>query len=365
MSRPSPTWGNTVSERTSRVKIVQSQIFTLPPCLSQNMNTEPCILTTESDVMSALPIPSSLRHIYDMYKKAEGCFWTLDEIDFSHDRKDWEEKLNDDERHFLSMVLAFFSASDIIVNNNLGDNFLRELKPFVVRQLLTFQMMIENVHSLTYATTIDVLVPDPDRKLALLDALKSFPPVQAKAAWCDRWTDPMTASLGERLVAWACVEGIFFSGSFCALFWLKKRNLMPGVTFSNELISRDEGLHRDTSIALFHLLPHSQRPDEERVLEIVLSAVSKEKGFVCDALPVNLIGMNARMMATYIEFVADHLLSSLGYGTHFNVTNPFPWMDMISIEGKTNFFEKRVGEYAKSKIPRTEHAAFSLDGEDF
>ena len=324
-----------------------------------------CILTNDDEVMSALPIPVELRHIYDMYKKAEGCFWTLDEIDFSHDRKDWEEKLTEDERHFLSMVLAFFSASDIIVNNNLGDNFMRELKPFVVRQLLTFQMMMENIHSLTYATTIDALVPDPKRKHDLLDALRIFPPVQAKAAWCDRWTNPETASLGERLVAWACVEGIFFSGSFCALFWLKKRNLMPGVTFSNELISRDEGLHRDTSIALFHLLPERARPDHARILEIVCDAVVKEKGFVCDALPVDLIGMNARTMATYIEFVADHLLSSLGYDTHYDAANPFPWMDMISIEGKTNFFEKRVGEYSKAKIPRTEHSAFEIDGVDF
>jgi ribonucleotide reductase beta subunit family protein with ferritin-like domain len=320
------------------------------------------LLLSEDPVMSALPVRPEFAHLLDMYKKAEGAFWTLDEIDFSQDKLDWDTKLSAEDRHFFSMVFAFFSASDIIVNNNLGDNFLRELKPFAVRQLLTFQMMMENIHSTTYATTIDVLIPNAADKLKLLDSLKNFPAIKAKAAWCDRWTDPSSATLGERLVAWACVEGIFFSGSFCALFWLKKRNLMPGATFSNELISRDEGLHRDTTVALFKLLEEELRPGEERVREIVGSAVEFEKEFVCRALPVDLIGINSRTMSQYIEFVADHLLASLGFSRLFKSGNPFPWMDLISMEGKTNFFERRVGEYARAKIPRNE-AALQFDDE--
>jgi ribonucleotide reductase beta subunit family protein with ferritin-like domain len=315
---------------------------------------ETCILLRDDPVMSALPIPAELEHVHAMYKKAEGAFWTVDEIDFAQDRRDWEAKLTEEERHFLGMVFAFFSASDIIVNNNLADTFLRELKPFVVKRLLTYQMMMENIHSETYAITIDILVPDRERKLHLLDALRSVPAVRDKASWCDRWSDPAAATLGERLVAWACVEGIFFSGSFCALFWLKSRNLMPGVTFSNELISRDEGLHRETSVALFHLLSGSMKPSPERILEIVTSAVRHEKGFINSALPANLVGMNAELMGQYIECVADNLLRALGLGNHYRAANPFPWMDMISIEGKTNFFEKRVGEYAKSKVARNE-----------
>lgn len=302
--------------------------------------------------MSALPVPVELEHIHAMYKKAEGAFWTVDEIDFAQDRRDWEGKLTEEERHFLSMVFAFFSASDIIVNNNLANTFLRELKPFVVRRLLTFQMMMENVHSETYAVTIDILVPDRAEKLRLLDALREVPAVREKAAWCEQWDDPESASLGERLVAWACVEGIFFSGSFCALFWLKSRNLMPGVTFSNELISRDEGLHRETSVALYHLLPPDMQPSPARILEIVAAAVEHEKAFIAHALPQNLVGMNAALMGQYIECVADNLLAALNLPARYRSDNPFPWMDMISIQGKTNFFEKRVGEYAKSTIAR-------------
>jgi ribonucleotide reductase beta subunit family protein with ferritin-like domain len=324
------------------------------------------ILLEEDEVMSALPVRPELQHIHDMYKKAEGAFWTLDEIDFAQDRHDWETKLNEEERGFLSMVFAFFSASDIIVNNNLADTFLREFKPFVVRRLLAFQMMMENIHSETYAITIDVLVPDKARKLRLLNALRDVPAVREKAAWCERWSD-LSVPLGERLVAWACVEGVFFSGSFCALFWLKSRNLMPGATFSNELISRDEGLHRDTSVALFHLLPAAQKPSPERCLDIVTSAVEHEKAFITHALPENLAGMNAEMMGTYIEFVADHLLRALGMENHYGSRNPFPWMDMISLPGKTNFFEKRVGEYAKARVAKNEaaDAAISFHDEDF
>jgi ribonucleotide reductase beta subunit family protein with ferritin-like domain len=325
-----------------------------------------CILLREDPIMSALPVPPELAEIEALYDRAEGAFWTVGEIDFGQDRHDWETKLTAEDRHFFGMVLAFFSASDIIVNNNLGENFMRELKPFAVRRLLAFQMMIENTHSVTYATIIDILYPDPAEKLRMLDALRTFSEIAAKAEWCDRWTVPERATLGERLVAWACVEGIFFSGSFCALFWLKKRNLMPGTTFSNELIARDEGLHRDTSVALFRLLPEAMRPSPERVLEIVRGAVERETAFVCAALPVDLVGINARSMAQYIEFVADHLLASLGFARSFRAENPFPWMDLISLEGKTNFFERRVGEYAKSKVPINEASGDAVfEGEDF
>jgi ribonucleotide reductase beta subunit family protein with ferritin-like domain len=330
-------------------------------------DAEACILLRDDPVMSALPVAPELEHIHAMYKKAEGAFWTVDEIDFAQDRRDWETRLGDAEREFLSMVFAFFSASDIIVNNNLADTFLRELKPFVVRRLLTFQMMMENIHSETYAITIDTLVPDRAQKLRLLDALREVPAVREKAAWCAQWSDPERATLGERLVAWACVEGIFFSGSFCALFWLKSRNLMPGVTFSNELISRDEGLHRETSVALYRLLGDAMRPSPERVLEIVTSAVGHEKAFIAHALPSHLAGMNAELMGQYIECVADNLLRALGAESHYGSANPFPWMEMISIEGKTNFFEKRVGEYAKARIARNDggDAALTFDDEDF
>jgi ribonucleotide reductase beta subunit family protein with ferritin-like domain len=310
----------------------------------------------DDEITAALPIHSRVRVFHDMYKQAEGCFWTVDEIKFDRDRIDWE-KLNSDEQFFIGTILSFFAPSDIIVNNNLADNFLRIFKHFHIARLLTFQMMIEGTHAETYATQIDILPIPQEQKNNLLDSLRTMPVIKAKNDWCGMWT-PERASIGECLVAWACVEGIFFSGAFCAIFWLKKRNLMPGLTFSNELISRDEGLHRDTSVALFHALAEDGGPEHvpstERIIDIVRQAVDLEKEFICKALPVELIGMNSALMSEYIEFVADHLCVALGVGRIFNVANPFPWMDMISIEGKTNFFEKRVGEYAKSTIASNE-----------
>ena len=322
------------------------------------------LLTSPDPILSALPKRPEFAEIDHLYERAESAFWTVHEIDFSQDRAHWDA-LTPPERQFISWILAFFSASDIIVNNNLGENFLREFLPFSIRRLLAFQMMIENTHSMTYATNIEELIPDPAEKLRLLDALSTFPPIQRKAAWCERWTDPATATLGERLVAWACVEGIFFSGSFCALFWLKKRNLMPGTTFANELISRDEGLHRDTSIALYRLLPAGDKVSYARLLEIVVSAVDFEKAFIGEAMPEGLTGMNAGLMGQYIEFVADHLITSLGFAAHYGTPNPFPWMDLISLEGKTNFFERRVGEYSRSTVPGNEVGEIDLRDEDF
>jgi ribonucleotide reductase beta subunit family protein with ferritin-like domain len=300
-----------------------------------------------------------------MYKKAEASFWTSEEIDLTSDIKDWES-LKDDERHFVSHVLAFFASSDGIVNENLSVRFMKEVQIAEARSFYGFQIMIENIHSETYALLIDTYIKNPIEKDKLFHAIHTIPIIKKKADWALKWITS-TDSFAERLIAFACVEGIFFSGSFCAIFWLKKRNLMPGLTFSNELISRDEGLHRDFACLLFnHIVA---RPSDSVILDIVLSAVEIEKEFVCEALPVSLVGMNQGLMSNYISFVADHLLNSLGLPKHFNVENPFDWMELISLQGKTNFFEKRVAEYQKAGVmaslnkTASEHI-FSMD-EDF
>jgi len=259
--------------------------------------------------------------------------------------RDWVT-LSEGEQHFVSHVLAFFAASDGIVNENLAMRFSNEVQLPEARCFYGFQIAIENIHSEMYSLLIDTYIKDEAQKTHLLSAIETVPAVTKKAEWALRWID--NGSFPERLIAFACVEGIFFSGSFCAVFWLKKRGLMPGLTFSNELISRDEGLHRDFACLLYGMLEN--KLPEERVLEIVKNAVEMEKEFVTEALPVNLIGINAGMMCEYIEFVADHLIGSLGIDKHYNTANPFDWMEMISLEGKTNFFEKRVGEYAKAGV---------------
>lgn len=304
--------------------------------------------------------------IWKMYKQAEASFWTAEEIDLSQDINDWE-KLNDGERHFITHVLAFFAASDGIVNENLALNFLHEVQHPEAKCFYGFQIMMENIHSETYSLLIDTYVKDPVEKDRLLHALDTVPAVTRKGEWALRWIN--SENFAERLIAFAAVEGIFFSGSFCSIFWLKKRGLMPGLSFSNELISRDEGLHCDFACLLYTNYLN-QKLTHERVLEIITDAVSIEQEFVVDSLPVNLIGMNAQLMSQYIEFVADRLLVALGYPKHYNSTNPFDFMEMISLQGKTNFFEKRVGEYRKAGVssgnPATAEPAkaFSLD-EDF
>lgn len=299
--------------------------------------------------------------IWSFYKKAEASFWTAEEIDLAPDAIDWESKLNDDERHFIKHVLAFFAASDGIVNENLAENFLSEVQYTEAKFFYGFQVAIENIHSETYSLLIDTYIKDTDEKNHLFNAIDTLDCVKKKADWALRWIDK--GSFAERLVAFAAVEGIFFSGSFCSIFWLKKRGLMPGLTFSNELISRDEGLHCDFACLLYtnHLV--SKLP-KERVTEIIVDAVAIEKEFVTDALPVKLIGMNSDLMQQYIEFVADRLLVELGNEKVFNATNPFDFMEMISIQGKTNFFEKRVGEYQKAGVlAGKENQTFSLDEE--
>jgi len=292
--------------------------------------------------------------------QAVASFWTVEEVDLSEDMRDWVT-LSEGEQHFISHVLAFFAASDGIVNENLAMRFSTEVQLPEARCFYGFQIAIENIHSEMYSLLIDTYIKDEAQKTHLLSAIDTVPSVQKKAEWALRWID--NGNFPERLIAFACVEGIFFSGSFCSIFWLKKRGLMPGLTFSNELISRDEGLHRDFACLLYGML--ETKLSEERVKEIVMDAVAMEKEFVTEALPVNLIGINAGMMVEYIEFVADHLLGSLGLEKHYNTVNPFDWMEMISLEGKTNFFEKRVGEYAKAGLMNetAEDNMFSLDAD--
>lgn len=297
--------------------------------------------------------------IWTMYKKSVACFWTVQEVDLGFDMTDWE-KLSDNERHFISHVLAFFAASDGIVNENLAFRFSNDIQIPEVRCFYGFQIAIENIHSEMYSLLIDTYIKDETQKNHLLNAIDTVPSVTKKAEWAIRWIN--NGSFPERLIAFAAVEGIFFSGSFCSIFWLKKRGLMPGLTFSNELISRDEGMHRDFACLLYSML--ELKLPEERVHAIISDAVKYEKEFVMEALPVNLIGINCLMMSDYIEFVADHLLASLGVGKIYNTVNPFDWMEMISLEGKTNFFEKRVGEYQKAGVMNTtEENSFLLDAD--
>ena len=300
--------------------------------------------------------------IWRYYKDNEACFWTAEEIDLSSDLSDWNNKLNDNERYFIKHVLAFFAASDGIVNENLAENFVAEVQYTEAKFFYGFQIMMENIHSETYSLLIDTYISDPAEKDHLFNAIETMPCVQKKAEWALRWID--NGSFAERIIAFAAVEGIFFSGSFCSIFWLKKRGLMPGLTFSNELISRDEGMHCDFACLLYNdHIQHKLAPG--MVTKIIQDAVEIEKEFVSDSLPVNLIGMNADMMCQYIEFVADRLLVELGEAKVWNVENPFPWMDMINLQGKTNFFEKRVGEYQKAGVTaEREKQTFSLD-EDF
>ncbi|KAK7049620.1 Ribonucleotide-diphosphate reductase (RNR), small subunit [Paramarasmius palmivorus] len=313
--------------------------------------------------------PIQYPEIWQMYKKAEASFWTAEEMDLSKDLHDWNNRMNDNERHFISHVLAFFAASDGIVNENLVERFSNEVQAAEARCFYGFQIMMENIHSETYSLLIDTYIKDPRQREHLFDAVETIPCVKRKADWALRWISDTRSTFGERLVAFAAVEGIFFSGSFAAIFWMKKRGLMPGLTFSNELISRDEGMHTDFACLLFSHL--KRRPHPDTVKHIITEAVKIEQEFLTDALPVSLIGMNAKLMCQYIEFVADRLLVALGNEKVYNSTNPFDFMDMISLQGKTNFFEKRVSDYSKAGINHSETTssqptakAFVLD-EDF
>lgn len=317
------------------------------------------ILKDNKDRFVLFPIKHN--DIWKMYKQAEASFWTAEEIDLSSDLSDWD-KLSDNERYFIKHVLAFFAASDGIVNENLVLNFMREVQIPEARCFYGFQVAIENIHAETYSLLIDTYIKDNAEKDYLFKAFETIPAIKKKADWALRWIED-APSFAHRLIAFAAVEGIFFSGSFCSIFWLKKRGLMPGLTFSNELISRDEGLHCDFACLLYSML--EQKLPETELLAIITEAVRAEQEFVTDALPVSLIGMNAAMMNEYIEFVADRLLVSLGQAKHYKVQNPFPFMEMISLQGKTNFFEKRVAEYQKAGVMATkESQVFAMD-DDF
>ena len=326
--------------------------------VQEALGTEP-ILTENPNRFVLLPI--KYPEVWNWYKKAEASFWTAEEIDLSHDTIDWEHKLNDNERHFIKHVLAFFAASDGIVNENLVINFMSEIQIPEARCFYGFQIAIENIHSEVYSLLIDTYIKDAKEKDFLFNAMDNLACVSKKANWAIKWIQN-APTFGHRLVAFAAVEGIFFSGSFCSIYWLKSRGLMPGLTFSNELISRDEGMHCDFACLLFSMLQNPASAEDVRA--IITEAVEYEKEFVTDALPVSLIGMNAGLMQQYIEFVADRLLNSLGQEKVYGAVNPFSFMDMISIQGKTNFFEKRVGDYQKAGVmSNREDQVFSMDAE--
>src|ERR1700704_808836 len=322
-------------------------------------NGNEILLKENKDRFVILPI--NYPRIWEMYKKHEASFWTAEEIDLSGDMKDWAA-LNDGERHFISHVLAFFAASDGIVNENLAVNFMSETQLPEARCFYGFQIMMENIHAETYALLIDSYIKDPQEKHRLFHAIETVPAVKKKAEWALRWIQ--NGSFAERLVAFAAVEGIFFSGSFCSIFWLKKRGLMPGLSFSNELISRDEGLHCEFACLLYSKYIQNKL-SKERVYEMIGDAVKIEKEFITDALPVDLIGMNAKLMSQYIEFVADRWIGALGYPKMFGASNPFDFMEMISLQGKTNFFEKRVGEYKKAGVNNNKEEQTIKFDEDF
>ena len=333
------------NEKTTEIQQEHGGQMAIDAVLPENTTVTEPILEDNPNRFVLFPIQHD--DIWNFYKKSEASFWTAEEIDLAADLVDWNEKLNDNERYFIKHILAFFAASDGIVNENLAENFVAEVQYTEAKFFYGFQIMMENIHSETYSLLIDTYIRDAKEKERLFNAIETVPCVAKKANWALRWITE-SRRFAERLVAFAVVEGIFFSGSFCAIFWLKKRGLMPGLTFSNELISRDEGMHCDFACLLYSMLEN--KLSDEELHAIVGDAVAHEKEFVCDALPVSLIGMNQDMMSTYIEFCADRLLVALGAAKLYNATNPFDWMELISLQGKTNFFERRVSEYQKAGV---------------
>jgi ribonucleoside-diphosphate reductase beta chain len=304
--------------------------------------------------------PIQHNDLWEWYKKQQACFWTAEEIDLQSDVIDWTTELTDDERYFIKHILAFFAASDGIVNENLAENFVNEVQYSEAKFFYGFQIMMENVHSETYSLLIDTYVKDEVEKDRLFRAIEVFPAIRKKADWALKWIE--SDSFAERLIAFAAVEGIFFSGAFCSIFWLKKRGLLPGLTFSNELISRDEGMHADFAVHLHnnHIV---NRVSPERIREIIIDALNIEREFITESLPVSLIGMNSKLMTQYLEFVADRLLLEFGCEKEYEATNPFDFMEMISLEGKTNFFEKRVSEYQKAGVKSGGTGSISFDSD--
>jgi ribonucleoside-diphosphate reductase beta chain len=335
-------------DMTTAVGQEESGQMSIDAVLPENTAVTEPILEDNPNRFVLFPIQHD--DIWAFYKKSEASFWTAEEIDLAADLVDWSEKLNDDERYFIKHILAFFAASDGIVNENLAENFVAEVQYTEAKFFYGFQIMMENIHSETYSLLIDTYIKDKEEKSKLFNAIETLDCVKKKADWALEWIE--NGSFAERIVAFAAVEGIFFSGSFCSIFWLKKRGLMPGLSFSNELISRDEGMHCDFACLLYtrHLVNKMPKATVEKIIR---DAVEIEKEFICDALPVRLIGMNSDLMSQYIEFVADRLLVELGNEKIYNTANPFDFMEMISLQGKTNFFEKRVAEYQKAGVSNT------------
>ncbi|CAH0592148.1 unnamed protein product [Chrysodeixis includens] len=346
------TRNDNVTEETMEVEAAKNEVVEFDP------QKEPLL---RDNPRRFVIFPIQYPDIWEMYKKAEASFWTVEEVDLSKDLSDWET-LKDSERHFIKHVLAFFAASDGIVNENLVERFSQEVQVTEARCFYGFQIAMENVHSEMYSLLIDTYIRDPKERDFLFNAIETLPCVKKKADWALQWIASKSATFAERIIAFAAVEGIFFSGSFASIFWMKKRGLMPGLTFSNELISRDEGLHTDFACLMFrHLV---QKPSKERVLHIIKDAVVIEQEFLTDALPVRLLGMNCDLMSDYIEFVADRLLVELIGEKHYNTKNPFDFMNLISLEGKTNFFEKKVSEYQKWGVMSNQmDNVFTLDAE--
>ena len=330
----SPIEGNFSPKFKKPYKSKKDMSAAIEPILKENLNR-------------FVIFPIKHHDLWDWYKKCEASFWTAEEIDLHTDLNDWTNKLNSDERYFIKHILAFFAASDGIVNENLAENFVSEVQYAEAKFFYGFQIMMENIHSETYSLLIDTYVKDEKEKDLLFNAIENFPAIKKKADWALKWIE--SPSFAERLIAFAAVEGIFFSGAFCSIFWLKKRGLMPGLTFSNELISRDEGMHCDYAVHLHnnHLI---NKVPKARITEILVDALNIEREFITESLPASLIGMNSKLMTQYLEFVTDRLLVELECDKVYNSTNPFDFMDMISLQGKTNFFEKRVAEYQKAGV---------------
>jgi ribonucleotide reductase beta subunit family protein with ferritin-like domain len=325
------------------------------------METE-ILLTEDASRLTIFPIKHE--NIWDMYKKAVSSFWTAEEVDLSKDIDDFNS-LNENERNFIKNILAFFSSSDTIVNINLGERFLNEVQLLEAKFFYAFQMTIENIHSETYSLLIDTYFKDPKEKHEAFNAIQYTPCIKKKADWCFRWINDNDASFAQRLLAFAIVEGVFFSGAFCSIFWLKERGLMPGLCFSNELISRDEGMHVEFAVLLYSMI--KERLSQEVVHQIIREAVEVEKNFIIESIPCSMLGMNAELMGSYIEFVADRLLVQMNYEKIWNAGNPFPFMERISIETKSNFFESRVSQYSKANVgSKQEHSEirkFTLDAD--
>ena len=325
------------------------------------MASQELLLSEQEKRYNIFPIQHD--DIWKKYKEAESNFWTTEEIDLTRDKRDWDG-LSNNERYFIEMTLAFFAGSDGIVNENLVDRFLKEVQLLEAKFFYGFQVSMENIHSETYSLLIDTYIKDESRKHQLFNAIETIPSIKKKADWCFKWINDKNSNFGNRLIAFAVVEGIFFSGSFCSIFWLKKRGLMPGLCFSNELISRDEGLHTEFAVLMYKYLQN--KPSIITIKEIVLDAVEIEKEFTKESLPCSLIGMNCDEMGKYIEYVADRLLTMFGIEKHFQTENPCDWMETISIQGKTNFFEKRVGEYSNSSNPNSDNKkSIDFTSEDF